>query len=53
MQLRVVRIGNVSYGKLPADWVRENGIEKGDFLHFIETPDGQLVISPKRDGNED
>ena len=32
---------------LPRDWAEKNGLERGSVVAIAETPDGNLLISPK------
>ena len=32
---------------LPRDWAEKNGLERGSVVAIAETPDGNLMISPK------
>lgn len=43
---RVQRLGDSSFVNLPAIWIKQNGVGKGDRVSIEMLDDGSLKISP-------
>lgn len=44
----ILKIGRSFYFKLPVDWRKEQGIDRGSLVNWRELEDGSIIISPKQ-----
>jgi len=47
---RIVGIGHSKYVSIPIVWLKNCGLEKGDFVQVILGNDGSLVLRPIKKG---
>lgn len=49
----VLYIGDSAYVTLPKEWVRNNGVQKGDYVAVSETKTGLIIeLVEKKDDDE-
>lgn len=44
----ILKVGRSFYFRLPVDWRREHGIDRGSLVNWRELEDGSIIISPKQ-----